>query len=101
MIFWIWIVFGCFGCAEAGDEALSPAIKSPAVDAKDAKAVVEALNLRAENMKLQIQLLQAQRKQVEYEYSAQCYKDKRWRDFTGRIEDLTRQLEQYLIGASK
>ena len=81
------------GCAHAQEK---PEIS----EAEQAQQVINALNEKAEIFKLKIQLLHAQRKQIEYEYSANCYKDKRWRDYTGQIEDLTRQLNQFLIGAT-
>ena len=88
------VVFMLTGCAHAQEKPVMS-------EAERATQVIEKLNEKAEIYKLKIQLLQAQRKQVEYEYTASCYKDKRWRDYTGQIEELTRQLEQFLLGAGK
>lgn len=81
------------GCTDAGQKAK--------IETKRPAETIKLMNAQAETMKLKIELLQAQRKQVEYEYSAMCYKDKRWRDYTGQIEAITKQLEQFLMGVSK
>lgn len=94
------IVAGISAC-RADDSAAPAPVKTPAVAAKEAQAVIDLLNLKTENMKLRIELLQARRKIIEYEYSANCYKDRRWRDATAQIETITQQLEQLLIGAAQ
>lgn len=87
-------LFICFpGCSDAGQKQK--------IETKRPAETVKLMNSKAETMKLKIELLQAKRKQVEYEYSAMCYKDKRWRDYTGQIEEMTKQLEQFLMGVSK
>lgn len=87
-------VFMLAGCAHAQEKPITS-------EADQAMQVVEKLNEKAEIYKLKIQLLQAQRKQVEYEYTASCYKDKRWRDYTSQIESLAQELNSFLIGAGK
>lgn len=84
----------CFpGCTDAG--------QPDKIETKRPVHTEKLLNAQAEIMKLKIELLQARRKQVEYEYSALCYKDPRWREYTGQIEAITKQLEQFLIGGAK